>query len=66
MITTYDLASFSTIEVDQPVTPESIHEFVPAAELRLETVAESISSMETPGRDFSGVIAAQVLAVLSA
>ena len=66
MITTYDLESFSTIEIDEPATPEPVAEFVPAAELRLETAAESSSSMEAQERDFSAVIAAQVLAGLSA
>jgi len=66
MITTYDLESFSTIEIDEPVTPEPMAEFVPAAQLRLETVVESSSSLKAQEPDFSAVIAAQVLAGLPA
>ena len=65
MITTYDLKSFSEIEFDEPATPEWMPEFAPPVELRLQTVAEDVHSLEAKRRDFSAVIGAQALASLS-
>jgi hypothetical protein len=65
MITTYDLKSFSEIEFDEPAVPEWMPEYAPQAELRLQTVAEDVHSLEAIERDFSAVIGAQALASLS-
>jgi len=65
MITTYDLKSFSEIEFDEPAMPEWMPEFAPPVELRLQTVAEDVHSLEAKRRDFSAVIGALVLAGLS-
>lgn len=66
MITTYDLESFSKIELGEPSQPEWMPEFAPLTQLRLEPVAESSDSLEARERDFSAVIGAQALARLSA
>ncbi len=62
MITVYDLESFSTIESQELPAPQPVPEYAPAAELRLQLVAESSSSQAACERDYSAVIAAQALA----
>jgi len=66
MITTYDLESFSTIDLDEAGVSESIPEMAQATQLRLQTVAESDYAQVTTVRDYTPVIAAQLLAKLSA
>jgi hypothetical protein len=45
--------------------PEWMPEFAPPVELRLQTVAEDVHSLEAKRRDFSEVVGALVLAGLS-
>ena len=62
MITTYDLESFSTIELDGPKESESMPGFENTTVLRLQTVEDAARAQLAAEADFSPVVAAQVLA----
>jgi hypothetical protein len=62
MITTYDLESFSTIELDGPIECESMPGFDNPTALRLQTVEEAAREQPAAKTDFSPVVAAQILA----
>jgi len=61
MITTYDLESFSSIELDGPIESESVPGFYNPTALRLQTVEEAVRAQPATETVFSPVVAAQVL-----
>jgi len=66
MITTYDLESCSAIDLDDSTSGEPMRppELAFAVELRLHEVVPMSTHQDARPRDFSGVIAGQLLAQL--
>ena len=65
MIITYDIETFYTMAIGEPELSAPTPQGVPVAEARLQTIAEATDAEAFAGRDFSNVIAGQVLAKLS-
>lgn len=65
MITTYDIETFSTMAIGEPEVSGPTPDRAPVAAPRLQTVAEAAYEQAAAERDFSSVIAVQLLAKLS-